>query len=173
MNDTPPLVPPKPVYYGSSVPEPQETLQNRRRFTDGTADLDLAFYRVYTEDKGGGNKYWIQGGGVTAGTYNTTVADTDIGDVGSEPADGTDVYLEVTGDGYAPSGQLLQGFTGTAASIGSAAAVPANTLPVIGSLTGRKCHLLLGTWNGGVFTASGGGNVSVSFCPGAYTVSRS
>lgn len=136
--------------------------------TGGASAGAQAFYRTYND----GADHYIQGGQVTAGTYNTTVADATIGTVGAEPADGTDVYLEVTGNGVVDSGVLLQGFTGTAASIASAASVPANTLPAYDDSTGKKCHVLLGTWNGGSFAPSGPGHVNVSFCPGAYTVTR-
>lgn len=128
----------------------------------------LAFYRVY-QDAG---DWMLQGGQVMGGSGNETVGDITLAAVGSEPADGTDHWLEITGNGVTDSGILLSGYDVTAATDGSGASIPANTLPTATTATARKVYVLLGTWSGDVFTPAQGGNVGVTFCPGGYTITR-
>lgn len=127
-----------------------------------------AFYRVYT-DGADPEHAWLQGGQVTGGDGNENVADIDLGEVGTH-ADGP-LWLEVTGNGIEVDGLLYGGFNVTGAATTTATS-PANTIPTVGSSTGKKFHLLLGRWLDGAFTAAAGGNLNVGFCGGAYSPSR-
>lgn len=119
-----------------------------------------------------GSDWILQGGQVSGGSGNEVVADITLAAVGSEPADGTKHWIEITGDGVTDSGVLLPGYDVTAATTGSGATLPANTLPTASAATGKKVYVLLGSWSDSVFTPSQGGNVTVSFCPGGYTITR-
>lgn len=127
-----------------------------------------AFFRVF-QDSG---DWMLQGGQVMGGAGNEVLGAITLATVGSEPADGTNHWLEITGDGVTDSGILLAGFDITAATDGSGSAMPANTLPTASTATGRKVYVLLGTWEDEVFSPSQSGNVGVTFCPGGYTISR-
>lgn len=136
------------------------------------ASGNLAFHRVFKD----GSDWKLQGGQVTGGTGNVVVADITLAVVASEPADGVKQWLEITGNGVTDSGVLLGGFNVTAAVSAvpgqQGATVPNNTLPEYDDATGKKAYLLLGTWSGSQFVAAQGGNVTVSFCPGNFTITR-
>ncbi len=128
-----------------------------------------AFWRVYSKD----TKWMLQGGQVSGGSGNQSVADMDLGTVGSEPADGKMFWVEVTGNGDLREGILYGGFTVTAASSGSGTTLPTGSIPTSTLATGRKFYLLLGTWSGGVFQPSTSGHLMLGYCPGGgYSVSR-
>lgn len=132
-----------------------------------------AFFRVYQTPEDGPTpaKWWLQGGQVTGGTGNEPVADIELGEVESPPSDGDRLWLEVTGNGIKVDGLLYGGFNVTAADTTTAAS-PSNTIPTAEDHTGKKFHLYLGNWVGGVFQPMSGGHLNVGFCGGAYTPSR-
>ena len=124
-----------------------------------------AFFRVYTND----GKWYLQGGQVAS--YESRVDDIELATVGSEPADGSVHWLEVTGNGVVTDGILFGGFTVT--SVGdTTASSPSNTVPTADDHTGKKFHLLLGSWMDHKFTPEAAGNLLVGFCGTAYSPSR-
>jgi hypothetical protein len=128
-----------------------------------------AFFGVFRED----GKWMLQGGQVTGGSKTETVKNIELAKTGSEPADGHQHWLEITGNGTVVQGRLVAGFTMTAVKDAKGATITQPTLPTKASPNGRKCVVLLGIWNSGRFQPSQTGNIAVSFCPGAgYTVSR-
>lgn len=139
--------------------------------TEGTgAGSSNAFWRVYQDE----TTWMLQGGQVTPrDSDDSNVDDIAIGTVGSEPADGTLVWLEITGTGVVSNGRLYGGFKVTAVADDDGTLMGADTFPTVASSTGRKCHVLLGGWQGDVFFPATAGSVSVEFCPGAgYRIRR-
>jgi hypothetical protein len=124
-----------------------------------------AFWRTYSDD----DFHYLQGGQVTG--WDTPVADIVLGDVGSEPADGSVHWLEVTGDGTKIEGVLYGGFKPTGVD-DTTATSPTSTVPTVDSHTGRKFYLLLGSWLNGVFTPYSAGNLTIGFCGSAYSPTR-
>ena len=78
----------------------------------------------------------------------------------------------MTGDGITSDDVLLSGFNLTGATVAYASSVPDNTLPLAAGATGKLCHLDLGVFTETGFLPSESGNFQISYCPGAYTVSR-
>jgi len=111
----------------------------------------------------------IQGGQVAS--FEDRVADIELATVGSEPVDGSVHWLEITGNGVVEDGILFSGFTVTAVSHTTAAS-PTNTLPTVDTHTGRKFHVLLGSWMSDVFTPESSGNIHVGFCGTSYQPTR-
>jgi hypothetical protein len=116
----------------------------------------------------------LQGGQVTAGSGSKVIDDIELATVGSEPADGRKVWIEANGNGVVVDGRLFQGFNldEDATDTDSGTALPDNTLPTVAASSGRKCHVLLGQWNGSRFAPSNIGNIQIGFCPSGYNVSR-
>jgi hypothetical protein len=120
-----------------------------------------AFRTVY--QAGTPAKWYLQGGQVAGGEGNEVVADIELATVGSEPADGTQKWLEIDGDGEEADGVLLPGFHVTGVTVVSTSSD--NVLPEVGT-PGTYYHLL-GAWNADVFRPAEGGNLNVTFCPPA------
>ena len=133
-------------------------------------DNSGAFFRVFRLD----GKWMLQGGQVTAGSGSKVIDDIELATVGSEPADGRKVWIEANGNGVVVDGRLFQGFNldEDATDTDSGTALPDNTLPTVAASSGRKCHVLLGTWTGGRFYPSNIGNIQIGFCPSYYQASR-
>lgn len=131
----------------------------------GDGATNNAFFRVYQND----GKWWLQGGQVAS--YESRVSDIELATVGSEPVDGSVHWLEITGNGVVVDGLLFGGFTVTAVD-DTTAASPSNTVPTVETHTGRKFHVLLGSWMDEVFTPEAGGNILVGFCGTAYSPTR-
>jgi hypothetical protein len=127
----------------------------------GARALGGAFRTVY--QAGTPAKWYLQGGQVAGGEGNEAVADIELATVGSEPADGTQKWLEIDGDGEEADGVLLPGFHVTGVSLVSTSSD--NVLPEVGT-PGTYYHLL-GAWNEEVFRPAEGGNLNVTFCPPA------
>lgn len=128
-----------------------------------------AFFAVFKKD----GAWMLQGGQVSGGTKTEAVKDIELAKTGSEPSDGALHWLEIVGNGTVVSGRLVAGFTLTSVKDSKGSALPQNTLPTKDSPSGRKCVILLGSWNNSRFLPSQTGNIAVSFCPGTgYTVSR-
>jgi hypothetical protein len=158
----------------------------QRELADGTTVLTAAagtgsatttggaFCRVRTRSTGDPPvvSSYLQSGQVSGGTGNESVEPELAADVTSPPADGTLVWLAITGDGVEEDGLILPGFDVTGVAAGSGSSLPANTLPEAGSSTGRTYHHRLGEWTGGQFVPDGCGNIAVHYCPGSYYVTR-
>lgn len=113
----------------------------------------------------------LLGGVVSGGIENITVPDITLCEIGSEPADGTQVYLSVSVTAYTDDDVLVSGGDVTAATPGEAADLPANVIPTYDSPSGTLI-IPLGVWSQGKFIPSGCGNFQVSHCPGALTYIR-
>jgi hypothetical protein len=111
----------------------------------------------------------ILGGVVTGGSGNITVEETAIGSSAS-PSDGEQVWLNVQFTAATADEVLLPGGEATAASI-HYGNIPDNQIPTAENPDGYL-NILLGTWHGGSFSASGCGNFQVSHCPGSLTYFR-
>jgi hypothetical protein len=113
----------------------------------------------------------LTGGTVTGGTGNVTVPDIDLGDVGSEPADGTFFWLVCSGDAVTEDDVLLAGFDLATATVGSGTSLPSNTIPTALAPAG-VLHVSLGSWSAGKFVPAGCGNLQISHCPGTLSYAR-
>ena len=142
--------------------------RNRRAVADAAASG--AFFSTYVDDAG---HTYLVGGQVMGGIGNFTEPDIKIidADSGVMHSAGTNMILGVTGTGYAVDGVLLAGFTATASAI-AYVAIPDNTVPTATSLSEKRCYINLGVFTETGFQPALAGNVSVSFCPSTYTVTR-
>lgn len=131
-----------------------------------------AFFGIVTGAVAG-VKY-LQGGTVTAGSGSDTAANIALTDSSGVPLQsaGTHMYVNVTGNGITSDGVLLPGFNLTSAAIGYASTVPSNTLPLAAGATGKHCYIDLGVFTDTGFLPNAPGNIQISYCPGAYTVTR-
>lgn len=127
------------------------------------------FCKVYTD--GDPATWYLLGGTVTGGSGNETVAPISMGAVGSEPADGTHFWLQVTIAANYSDGLLMPGGDVTAVTTGSGATVPGNTIPTYDSPTGTL-YISLGEWSEGEFSPAACGNIEVGHCPGSLTSGR-
>lgn len=88
------------------------------------------------------------------------------------------LWLKITGNGNEQDGFIIGGFTPTAVEVGSGAAVPADDAIVTGDATGKNMYYVLGTAVGTAspltlnFTPSSYGDLSVGYCPSAFTRAR-
>lgn len=121
----------------------------------------------------------LQGGMVTAGTGNSSVADILLFDasVGAEGewqgTAGQFLILTIEGDGQETSGILDPVFNGDGGAITatSETTLPSNVVPEHGALPGT-CILMLGTFGVGGFSPSTPGNFQINFCWGGFNVTR-
>jgi hypothetical protein len=113
----------------------------------------------------------LRGGTVMGGEGTVTVDDETIGTVGSEPADGTHVWLEIGFTATVEDDVLLPGGDVTTATIGSGTTVPSNTVPTASSPTGTL-YVDLGDWLNGAFRPAGCGNLQIFHCPGSLSYTR-
>jgi hypothetical protein len=111
------------------------------------------------------------GGTVTGGIGNEVVADLTLATVGSEPADGTHHYLQVSYTAYTEDGVLLPGGDVTAVSSGSGTSIPDNVIPTVADPDGTL-YISLGSWVLGKFEVAGCGNFQIGHCLGTLTYSR-
>jgi hypothetical protein len=125
------------------------------------------FCRVF-QDAGA---WMLTGGTVTGGEGNVTVPDIDLGDVGSEPADGTFFWLICSGDAVTEDDVLLAGFDLATATVGSGTSLPSNTIPTALAPAG-VLHVSIGSWSTGKFIPAGCGNLQISHCPGTLSYAR-
>lgn len=160
--------------YGPKNPFTDFPIMTKRRQESSAGSItDGAFYSEYVD--GSGDTY-LQGGQVISGSGNFSIADIKVIDAGTgiTESNGDLLVLEVTVDGYVVDGVLLAGLTATAAAYvsPSVSSLPGNTLPIIGSHTGRKVYVEIGRWAADNFYPASPGNIRISFCPGAYTITR-
>jgi hypothetical protein len=161
-------LPKKPVtIYGPRVREPQKTIEMPSGKTQPAAEQSGPFCRVFQSE----GAWMLTGGTVTGGTGNVTVPDIDLGDVGSEPADGTFFWLVCSGDAITEDDVLLPGFDLATATVGSGTSLPSNTIPTAAAPAG-VLHVSLGSWSAGKFVPAGCGNLQISHCPGTLSYSR-
>lgn len=128
-----------------------------------------AFWGLY---KQAGHTF-LQGGTCTAGEGSETIDDIKVIDATNGPTNGagTLLVLQATVKGYAPDGMLLGGLELTAATTSTHTSIPDNTLPKVGSLSGKRCYMELGRWTATGFLPSSSGSKYISFCPGqGYSV---
>lgn len=130
-----------------------------------------AFYGLVVID---GDTY-LQGGTVSGGTGNETVANIKIIDsvTGIMQTAGNHMYIDATGSGVEADGVLLPGWNLSSATISYASSLPANTLPTAASPSGKHCRIDLGVFTETTFLPAGSGNVQITSCPGSYSVNRS
>lgn len=128
---------------------------------------------VVSEDATNGDIY-LQGGQVSG--WATPIAEILLYDASATSWQGTPgqlLEIIVTGAGSATSGILDPIYTPSAVSTPAATStLGTNTLPTAASLTGKLCHISLGTFIAGGFQPAGSGNLQISFCWGGYTISR-
>lgn len=147
----------------------QHTDENLQVVGSGGGGTSGPFHRLYKS----GGKWKIQGGQVQGSAGNVTVADAEIGDVSSAPADGKIAYLKIGGTGFVSAGRLL-GFKVTTAEIfGAEDSLPANTLPNVDGTTVTYCYIQLAAWYNDHPTASSTpGGYSIGYCLPSYTINR-
>ena len=116
-------------------------------------------------------KRFLLGGAVSGGIGNEVVPDIELCEIGSEPVDGTHVYLTVSFTAYVEDDVLLPGGDVTAVSDGSGTTLPDNVLPTADDTAGTLI-ISLGQWANGVFTSAGCGNIAVTHCLGSLTSAR-
>ena len=134
----------------------------------GTVVQTGAFCRVFQDN---GN-WMLSGGVVSSGDGNNEVIDDiGIGNVGSEPADGRIIWLNVSFMANISEGWLLPSGEVTSATDNNGSVLPGNIAPTKTTPSGR-CIVPLGIWNNEKFTPYGCGNVLVAHCFGALTYSR-
>lgn len=156
------------VYGGIEAFGGGKTEYTERRLNEGGGGEEIA--RAFFSKSIVGGKHILQGGQVA--TFETPVANIELATVGSEPANGTPLWLKITGDGNVIEGILYGGFTVTSVTNVSTTS-PVNTSPTAALSTGRNFHVLLGMWQDDVFQPSVAGHISVDFCPGSgYVISR-
>jgi hypothetical protein len=128
-----------------------------------------AFWRVYQSEGD-----WFLQGGQVAGAQDSSeaVPDITLGTVGTEPADGTIHWLEITGSGIVSGGRLQPGFEVTEVDDGGGSTLPPNTSPTAASASAKKYHLRLGVWQGDVFQPDAGGHVAIGYCGNQYRITR-
>jgi hypothetical protein len=137
-----------------------------------------AFFTMRTVESGGSDNgdIYLQGGNVSGGTGNETVAEFLLYDASTTTWTGSSgelLQLEITGSGQETSGILDPIFNVTSvATPTTVASLAANTLPASGSVAAKKCHVSLGTFLADGFQPAQAGNINVSFCWGGYTASR-
>ncbi|MGL4422117.1 MAG: hypothetical protein ACRCZF_15725 [Gemmataceae bacterium] len=154
-------------------------ITTRRRGGGGGTPSDLeigAFYTIRTdsESPGNGDRY-LQGGLVTGGEGNATVADIKLYDAATDTWRGTagkHLQLEITGDGQTTSGILDPSYNVTAAAASVVTSISANTLPKAGSTGGKKLCVSLGIFSENGFSPAGKGNYQIGFCAFNYNISR-
>lgn len=138
-----------------------------------------AFYRTYVNGDG---DTMLQGGVVKSGSGNFTIADLKVIDAGTGIVDpsgasasaGDILVLNVDVDGYVVDGVLLAGLTATGAAYitTSTSTIPDDTLPTVSSHSGKEVYIEIGRWTADSFFPSNIGNIRISFCPGAYQITR-
>jgi hypothetical protein len=134
----------------------------------GTMGIYGSFCNVFRFD----DKWWLTGGTVTAGDANEEIDDIHLGNVGSEPDDGTWFWIEASGTATTEDGLLLPGFDLTSATVGSGDSFPTgNTIPTVSSPSG-SLQISLGSWSNGVFVPAGCGNIQIFHCPGTLRYSQ-
>ena len=111
---------------------------------------------------------YLVGGVVSGGTGNIDIDDYNLATIGSEPADGTYVWLEVDFTAYVEDGVLLPGGDVTSVITGEGTTLPDNVIPTAAAPDGMLV-VPLGLWSNGSFVASDCGNIQVSHCPGSLT----
>lgn len=127
-----------------------------------------AFYRIFQNN----GRHWLQGGQVTGSIEgNEVINDINLAAVGSEPSNGTRVWIKATGSGNEIDDILYPGFKLTNASVLTNNSTPTNTSPTADSPASKDYHILLGIWNNNRFSPSASGNIQVGFC-GSYQITR-
>lgn len=129
------------------------------------------FCKMFTETSGATKTSKLLGGVVSGGEGNVTIADVTLATVGSEPADGTFLWLTISFTANTEDGVLLPGGDVTAATTGSGTTLPDNTTPTAAAPAGTL-YVSLGSWSQGSFNPSACGDVLVSHCPGSLSSSR-
>jgi len=118
---------------------------------------------------------YLQGGMVSGGTGNVVIPEIKLYDASSSTWAGTEgqtLIITVTGDGQETSG-ILDPIYNVTTAVQSIGTVAANTLPSAGSVSGKVCYVLLGSYFENGFSPSSPGSIRIGFCWGNYSVARS
>jgi hypothetical protein len=129
------------------------------------------FCKKYREISSENSFIYLLGGTVTGGEGNITVPDIELAEVGSEPEDGTHVWLGIQFQGIVEDDVLMPGGSVTEVEVGQGLSLPSNSVPTSSDPAGTL-YMSLGSWAQGVFTPSSCGNIMISHCAGSLTPSR-
>lgn len=144
----------------------------RRQLTAGTGGNAGAFFTIYVDSDSGDTK--LQGGTVTGGDGTETIDDIVVkasGATSPTHSAGTHMYIHASGSGVKEDGVLLPGWNQSSATVSYGASVPSNDLPTATSESG-DVYVDLGVFNADEFLPAKAGPIDVTFCPGAFTISR-
>ena len=130
-----------------------------------------AFFTQYTDESG---DTYLQGGTVSGGTGNISVADILICDhvTGWIGTAGQHLVQAFSGTGVIEDGVILPGFNVSAAPTPYPGTPGSTTLPTA-SDAGGDGEISLGIFTAAGFNAANVGNIQISFCPGSFTITRS
>lgn len=116
------------------------------------------------------SKWYLQGGQVSGSDSNESISAIELGNVGSEPSDGSEIWLKIQGTAVLTDGVLVPDFDLTSVNVVTAGAD--NTAPTISSTSGTT-YYRLGVWFDSVFRPDrlSGGKITVIFCvPSTFKV---
>lgn len=122
------------------------------------------FCKVYSD----GYSWVLLGGTVTGGSGVETIPSVILATLADPPPDGTFHWLACDVTANEEDDVLLPGCTLTAVADASGTAVPDNTIPESGALSGQV-HIALGEWLQGKFIPAGCGNFLITHCPGTLS----
>lgn len=151
-----------------------------RKFVEAVAGgvTGGAFYTMRTVadavDPDDNGDIYLQGGMVSGGTGNVVIPDIKLYDASTDAWVGTadqTLIITVTGNGQETSG-ILDPIYNVSTAVDSIGAIGSNTLPEVGSVSGKICYLLLGSYFEGGFSPSAPGNFMIGFCYGNYSKTR-
>ena len=126
-----------------------------------------AFWGMYVGEKGA---TYLQGGTVSGGRGNYTIADIKVldGKTVSGSLVGKVLWVEIGFNGVTADGVLLPGGDVTSAKCSAqgtaGGSIPSNTLPTAKSPNGKKVFYEVGRWTTEGFLPAQRGHISVGFC---------
>jgi hypothetical protein len=127
------------------------------------------FCKVYKDSET--NKWKLLGGTVTGGDKTETIADITIGNVDSEPEDGTFYWVAIAFKANVEDDVLLSGGDIQGVLIEDGPTIRDNRTPTVAQPSGRL-YISIGEWMEKVFVPAGCGNIQISHCPGTLSYSR-
>jgi hypothetical protein len=127
------------------------------------------FCKVYIDSET--NQWKLLGGTVSGGDKTETIADITIGNVGSEPNDGTFYWVAIAFKANVEDDVLLSGGDIQGVLIEDGTTVRDNQTPTVAQPSGRL-YISLGEWMGAKFIPAGCGNIQVNHCVGSISYSR-
>ena len=127
------------------------------------------FCKVYIDSET--NQWKLLGGTVSGGDKTETIADITIGNLGSEPDDGTFYWIAVAFKANVEDDVLLSGGDIQGVLIEDGPTVRDNRTPTVDQPSGRL-YISIGEWLGAKFIPAGCGNIQVNHCVGSLSYSR-